>query len=99
MAWSVIRKETDEDYAALNKAARRFADRHGIALVMFNNTNSIYDQVDTFIQANLESTPADDWEYAGAKYLETIWKRCVRRALKEPAADGVAWGSVGFHSK
>ena len=94
MTWSVIRKATEKDIEELDLFARRFAKRHDIPI---NETERAYDEVDLYIVIKLDNAPVGDWERPELKRLETLWKRCIRRALHEPAADGIAWGTIGFH--
>jgi hypothetical protein len=99
MAWGIIRKATDEDYEALNKAARRFAARHNLNLNFFNpDSGSIYENVDMYVDMLLdEHKDPNDYEHREAKYLAMLWKRVIRRALNEPSADGISWEHVGSH--
>jgi hypothetical protein len=99
MAFRTIRKATDEDYERLNKAARRFSDRHPELRVQKFGVDSWSNAVDTAIgiETMIHSDP-NDWDYVGAKYLEMLWKRIVRRATNEPNADGIAYGYIGYHT-
>ncbi len=89
MAWSTIRPATDADIDALNETAKRFAHRHNLARAIapwISDNHGWYDQVEAYLQAHA----------TGSNHL---WRRCVRRALNEPNADGIAWGSVCRHVK
>lgn len=103
MAWGTIRNATDEDMEKLNKAARRFAAKHDLtaeAIGMIKagmNGGEWYANVDMLVdmQVGMHRDP-NDWEHRDAKYTAMLWKRCIRRALGSPDADGVAHGYVGY---
>jgi len=93
-AWGVIRNVTDQDYEKLEKSARRFADRHEIK---YDLKDSIYLQVCDYVNMNLYShSNPNDFEYSETKKLDLLWKRCQRRALGEPNADGIGYGVIGY---
>lgn len=96
MAWSTIREATSEDYAALNKAARRFADHHNLDVTNFESGNNWYYRVDMTISSYVwQHRDPNDVEHWDAARLANLWRRVVRRALKEPSADGIAYNYVG----
>lgn len=100
MAWGTIRKATSEDFEALDKAARRFADRHDIEIDLAGTTESIYKQVDRRVENELGMhRDPNDQDHIDALYLSRLWKRCVRRALHEPNADGISWDYVGYEAQ
>ncbi len=84
MAWSVIRKATDEDRRRLWERTVAFCKRHGIEFDPEDPQGSI-----DFAIARAH--PAE------AQRLRRLWTGVVRRALREPHADGIAWGMVGMH--
>ena len=88
MSWGTLRKANDEDLAALNAAARRFAERHDITFA------SEISDVDT-VEYWLYEQDKDDFRLG--KYYARLWNRCVARALKHPGAEGIAYGYVGYH--
>lgn len=97
MAWSTIRKATQEDYAVLNKAARRFADHHNLDTSNFSD-RPWYERVDAVVEGYAEyHRDPNDVEHWDAMRLANLWRRVVRRALKEPSTDGIAYGYVGSH--
>jgi hypothetical protein len=91
MPWSVIRKATEEDKARLRAASARFAQRHGLG--------DLPDDVIDLYQAGVVG-PAPRGcsleEEQRARYLLPLWKRAMRRALRHPSADGIAYGCVGW---
>ena len=92
MAWSVIRKATNEDYEKLDLAAGRFIERHNIDTRFGNgNVYVVEEQL-----ANMTSIgQREDIEIEG-KRLRRLWLACVRRALGHKWAEGIAHGTVGF---
>ena len=85
MAWGTLRQATDEDYARLNDTAQRFAKRHGIRV-----DESALNEVEWAVSEH------DDNAH-GKRRLRPLWRRCVRRALRDRRADGIAYGAVGYH--
>ena len=97
MGWSIIRKATEEDYEALNKAARRFAARHeeiGRYMEWSGDSERThwYGTVDNAVR----SYERND-RYGDGKYIARLWLRCVARALGSKFAEGIAYGCVGAH--
>jgi len=92
MAWLVERKATDEDKDALEKAARRFADRHEIAIDL---NESFTSQVENELAYRLDGYYPADWERTYWKQIKRLWLGCVRRALHSKDAEGIAWDTVG----
>lgn len=87
MSISVIRKVTSDDLAAVNAAAVRFCDRHGIQ----------YDDPDE-AEREVEMAVLSADEDAGRQSrLGRNWQRCFCRALGEPYDSQlmIAWGYVG----
>ncbi len=98
MAWSTIREATQEDLDALNKAARRFAARHDLQDMDFVKPSQWYDTVDNAVEGEVSRhRDPNDIDHWYAMRLKTLWTRVVRRVLKHPTADGVAYGYVGWH--
>jgi hypothetical protein len=97
-AWSVIRKATEDDKYRLEKSARRFVMRHegfhfGLKMAMAMKPPD--DRPWTFcVEHCLEESETDSHE----EYirLNMLWRRCVRRALRHPDAEGIEYGYVGF---
>ena len=90
MAWSVIRKATNEDCELLEKRAQAFCKRHDIPL---EADDSAVQEVDWYIE------PCDDddeGQRLDRQYLKQLWLAIVRRTLKHPRAEGIAWENVGF---
>jgi len=87
MAIGTIRRATDEDYARLNAAALRFAKLHNLKLMADETGVPAYAAVETEV----------DW--SGNRHLRQLWLRCFRRATREPQADTVAYGYVGWSAK
>ena len=88
MGWATIRKATDEDGERLNKAARRFYDKHPEVRDYAPDEGDWYSRVDAAVMAVYDYVD-------GGKNTAKLWRRCVRRALGEPTADGIDWGYVG----
>jgi hypothetical protein len=104
MAWICIREVTDEDYEALNKAARRFAARHDL-------TRKVEDEIEickaggskisyyAALERILELENGDYRQRFGGNSNEyTLWARCVCRALDVKGGStnvGIAYGYVG----
>lgn len=92
MAWSVIREATQEDRARLLAAGERFCQHHGL-------------EVDRQWQTPTDRAEAEASHYPGesqerkwlVQHLKPLWRAAVQRALREPNATGIAWGTVGFH--
>ena len=100
MGWVMTRAVTDEDVEKLNKAARRFFDRHPeIKRFMMSDPRqeqgaSWFGAVDNSIRAGVNST--GDAEY---KNLHRLWLRCIRRATGEEKAEGIAYGCIGHQAE
>lgn len=90
MAWGTIRKATEEDTQRLNAAAIRFIERHGI-------TGLVYDDETAWSELG-DYLAGGGWDDTGNTRTLGQWKRCIRRALREPSADGIAYGYVGYHA-
>jgi|WetSurMetagenome_2_1015567.scaffolds.fasta_scaffold1358626_1 hypothetical protein len=106
-AWGVIRNVRDEDYEALDKSARRFAARHNLTQKIEQEMKfqksigynlSWYGSVDNYIETYININEGG-CRHADAHYLAMLWKRCIRRALGEPSADGIAYDTVGYVSE
>ena len=87
MALSTIRRFTDDDAAALNTAAARFAARHSILL-----DSSTHHDFWRALDAELNWQARD-----GEPKLFRLWQRVVCRALRVPqdVRTTVAYGHVG----
>jgi hypothetical protein len=93
MAWSPIREATEEDMAKLNERARAFMERHDMtSLGILSPLNEVEARIDEMIQGYGH----DVFEQRRGKYLDRLWRAVVRRALKEPQADGIGYGYVGY---
>lgn len=88
--WATIRRAEEEDYAILQKKAREFCKRHGISNMGLRDP---VDDIDFHIHETSVVEPQ-----AGS-YIRRLWQRIVARALREPAAEGIAYGYVGYHVK
>jgi len=92
MAWSTIRKATDEDYEKLEQRAEAFLKRHNLDI-------DWYAQEGQSKAVALEDILNYDIEHgipSEARYLLGLWKRIVKRALGHHWAEGIAYGYVGF---
>ena len=90
MAWLVHRNATSEDKEKLAKAARRFADRHGIRYG--NNGEDAESAIQNEIGMMIVDCNPD------TKYIQKLWFRCTERALNSKGAEGIAWDTVGEHA-
>jgi hypothetical protein len=88
MAWSTIRKATNEDCEKLETRAEAFAKRHGI------ERGEIVTAV-TSVENHI-AWASENYEPEGP-YLNKLWRAVVKRALDHPWAEGIAWGYVGFY--
>jgi len=100
MAWSTIRRATDDDIDTLNERAQTFAERHGIELPHHDPDGAgnlpDYYGLDTALSTGYGmGRMADSPEYMS--YLARLWKRIVNRALGTRGCDGIAYGYVGSH--
>jgi hypothetical protein len=82
MAWGTIRKATDEDVNRLATAEAKYTEKYGIEPDAVDDNSA-----DGFGLINGYSV----------SYLRARWRERVRRALREPSADGIAYGYVGYH--
>ncbi len=89
MSWSTIRRATIEDEERLNRAAVAFAERHDLRVWDADTAEAT---INNAITPNYDS---DEIERMECKRLGRYWLACVRRALREPTADGIARGYVG----
>ena len=83
MAWSVVRKATQEDTERLAAIHRRFAARYHVELLEVTPDE---------VEAMLDALERHDWELG--HYLNGLLRRAIRRA---GLYEGIAWGYVGFH--
>ena len=90
MAWSTIRKATEEDVEKLEQRARAFIARHGLEPDIDPN-----DPFCTRLAYELEGV-LYYWKDSKPELLQ-YWKRIVKRALGDSRAEGIAYGYVGFH--
>jgi len=103
MAWSVIRRATVEDAERLEASAARFVARHSVELAELgvcsiddtndHNANAMGMVGSLVWRRDRESRII---ERERLTYLANLWRACMRRALREPNADGIAWDTVGF---
>jgi hypothetical protein len=91
MAWVPIRKTTEEDWRKLEDKAKAFMERHGLSLD--DPYDSYQDTLDAFALAPIGEGEEQEQERL---ILYRLWLRVLRRTLKEPQADGIAYGFVGF---
>ena len=96
MTWATIRKADPEDYERSAAAAIRFIDRHREELRASNCF------LDTDVKESgpvyaIELTLGDVQELDRRSYLGRLWRDCVRRALREKGADGIAYDHVGYY--
>jgi len=85
MAWSVIREATNEDRERMAAARARFMERHGLDEIGFDMLED-----GGYGESQVECEKR--------KYLRKLWRACMRRALREPSADGIAYGHVGYYA-
>lgn len=91
MAWSIIRKATQEDMDKLENRAEAFCKRHSI------EREDEWETWQDAAEGELDYFESAGFECAG--HMRRLWKRIVGRALGNPAAEGVAYGHVGYHAE
>jgi len=92
MAWGTIRRATDEDEQRLTAAAIRFARRYEIDLIGDEN-DAVFE-----IEGIVDLVRHSEWVPRPLTHrLPGYWMAVVRRALREPGAEGIAYGYVGYH--
>ena len=96
MTWATIRKAQQEDYERSAAAARRFIARHREELRFANCCLDMDIEESGPIYA-IELTLGDVQELDRQHYLGRLWRDCVRRALREKGADGIAYDHVGYY--
>ena len=79
MSWACLRKATEEDHNRLQTTAERFAARHDMW---------IFADIVGALEVSLNIA-----EYRPE--LKRLWLACVRRALRDKRAEGIAYGYVG----
>ncbi len=106
MAWSTIRRATEQDENLLDLAAGRFAKRHGfdptgddfqIALADVTRTDGTVDHYAWTILRRFGETVRVDGDYL-ANHRE-LWRATVKRVLGDRRAEGIAYGYVGYEVK
>ena len=104
MGWATIRRATDEDRERLQQAARRFIKRHELHRQVESDALStdgpiavVEFVVDRARKEGLFPKDIGVPMMPDGGYLERLWRRIVRRALRCPGADGIAWDHVGYH--
>ena len=95
VGWSVIRTATEEDRRRLQHAAYRFCRRHhfdAYALDGIGRTHGMPDFADRVDEEITLLMGHDQPPHVRAygKRMRRLWRDCVRRALHEPRADGIA---------
>lgn len=97
MAWSIIRRYTEDDRQAVEKAAKAFWQRHP-ELKKHIDLNPDKGQC-SYRQAIEYATSCMIWCCDdNARFFRKLWIAAFRRATGEPSAEGVAWGQIGSHS-
>lgn len=89
MAWSTIRRATEADREAIREAAERFCARHGLHDAEMG--------AELTIDCALTPGRGDREGEMLARRLRPLWLRIVRRVFDSKAADGIAYGHVGYH--
>ncbi len=84
MAWSTLRRATEDEEAAMTAAARRFCKRHGI-----DTSGEL--SLELTIECHISGLYPED-----QPRMRRLWKRIVQRTLGN-GAEGIAYGYVGFH--
>jgi hypothetical protein len=98
MAWSTIRKATEEDTERLQIAATRFLERHQDEMPYLKlDAEDLQDPVFTVTFHTDWDESMEDAQRIPRRRLARLWTRCQRRALRHPHADGIAYGYVGQH--
>ncbi len=90
MAWQTIRRATEEDTARLERAARRFAERHDI-----ESSGDVVFDVEFAVEHAAHHGIAATGHYPDDGRLRRRWQRYVQWALRGPA-EGIAHGYVGY---
>lgn len=91
MAWNVIRRATVADTEALRAAAVSFASKHDIDIYEDQGT---LEAVEAALWMPMDGEPKSRREEQAR--LRAAWLRMVRRALNDPRAEGIGWGTVGY---
>ena len=93
MAWSTIRKATDEEYRRLEAAAARFGTRHPSSIYCSDGLapSITVAGIECWLERLADSPDRDN-----GLYLRRLWRKAVRRALRHPATDGIDYGYVGY---
>jgi hypothetical protein len=97
MAWSTIRKATEEDWERLSAAARTFIERHldEFPYLKLDDPEVQRDYVFA-LEGELDYRSSDAYDHEmKCRRLGRLWRRCVRRALRDGNAEGIAYGYVG----
>ena len=93
MSWHIIRSATDEDRRRLREAAQRFTVRHG--LYVHPDDDPVDDLEQILATDHAVTTGGSTLYEEDLAYLRRYWRRAVQRALRDPAAEGIAYGYVG----
>lgn len=96
MAWNTIRKATDEDSARLMAAAQRFMATH-FPSVDTDDVADTGEMMAMVVEAEIDAAASID-PHGNHARLRNLWRAAVRRALREPACEGIAYGYVGRHA-
>lgn len=95
MGWIKIRKATDEDVAALDAAAVKFARKH-IPYITEKDLSGQARCLASFIESCIEA-PGQDLLHVWARERK-LWRAQVQRTLGK-GATGIAYGYVGYEVK
>ncbi len=89
MAWSCHREFTEEDVERLQITARRFVAKYNIPeRDCLDYGEPLWRGLDYLL----------DWERDKYEDLRRLWLGCLRRALRDKSATGVAYGYVGSNT-
>ncbi len=92
---SLIRGITEGDEERLRAAARRFVQRHEQELQLLLGRLSAEDGLPHNLAWCLEHQADESLQESFLRArLRPLWRAAFRRAVREPHADGVAWGYI-----
>lgn len=99
MSWSTIRKATHDDHETLNHRAEAFMARHNIPPPTppeLTDATELWRHLDAYLDQRALS---GSWlNMQDGKHLRRLWIAILRRAVGHPAAEGIAYGYIGYHA-
>ena len=99
MAWVLHREATQEDWDRYIRTCREFVLRYGAYAGMRDPGHWLRDIEDTPHEVpHIARYVVDNSPWEDRSRLRAILRKRIRRALRHPWAEGIAYGHVGWYT-